>query len=607
MLNTSHLTDYLTNLPLLQVPSSLLQSALDEGLRIGRTRTGLIAFFDYEEGREAGDELQLLRQFFTYEAARAKASFIRDNNTTPDENPLTLWLPKGPTLKSIMSETGIRRVLVLPLSNPSNGLANGFMLLLLPRNERDAGTGSLTLSSDELVGLISFSRATGNAWYSLRSLTNVSRRLEDLVLLNEIATAITSNRDLGDLLQQIMSTTSQLLRSSACTLMLMDHKTDELVFKIPEGEKSDKLREFRQPAGSGISGYVARIGEPVIVNDVTNDPRFNAKVDLNTGFKTRAVMCAPMIVREKLIGVIEVINKLDKSPYNNNDMALLTTLAAQAAIAIENAQLYADLKDERDRLVAKEEEVRRDLGRDLHDGPAQVISGIAMRIAFIKKLLENEPVRVPEQLDEVEKVALTAAKDIRSMMFGLRPLMLETKGLIPTLEAYVEKLQTDPWQTHLEVHNFGDNEDNYVRLPHNAEGAVFIIIQEAVNNIRKHAAPKNVWIELDYGQDASTIVVRDDGKGFDSRAVADRYDERGSFGLLNMRERARLIGADYDLFSQSGQGTTIVLTVPHNVVQRGPTGTGVLNTNATPNGNGNGSGLKPITGPLTGASLSGGQ
>lgn len=564
MLNTSYLNEYLTNLPLLQVPSSLLQTALNEGLRIGRSQTGLIAFFDYEEGREAGEEIGTLRQFFAYEAARAKAIAAQRGLGTSDLNPLTLWLPKSPTVKTISSESGLRRVLIMPISNPSNGIANGFMLVLLPHNEREVGTGSLTLTTEELSVLLAFSRATGNAWYSLRSLTNVSRRLEDLVLLNEIATAITSNRDLSDLLQQIMSTTSQLLRSGACTLMLLDNKTDELVFTIPEGEKSDKLKEYRQPAGRGISGYVARIGEPVIVNDVTNDPRFNPQVDASTGFKTRNIMCAPMIVRDKLIGVIEVINKLDKTNYNNNDMALLTTLAAQAAIAIENAQLYADLKDERDRLVAKEEEVRRDLGRDLHDGPAQVISGIAMRIAFIKKLFENEPSRVMEQLDEVEKVALKASKDIRTMMFGLRPLMLETKGLIPTLEAYVEKLLTETWQTHLEVSGFGDNEDNYVRMPYNSEAAVFIIIQEAINNIRKHAAPNNVWIVLERQATFTSVMIRDDGKGFDSRAVAERYDERGSFGLLNMRERARLIGATYDLFSQPGQGTTILLNIQHS-------------------------------------------
>ena len=566
MLNIAHLTEFLTNLPLLQMPSSLLQSALNEGLRIGRTQTGLIAFFDFEEGREAGDEIQLLRQFFALEAARAKAIYHRDHpngsaNHT-QESPLTLWLPRTPTVKSMQTQQGPRRVLVLPMHNPNSNLANGFILLLLQSSEREGLTAGLGLTAEELSAMTSFCRAISNAWYSLRSLTNVSRRLEDLVLLNEIATAITSNRDLAELLPQIMTTSSQLLRSGACALLLMDHQADELVYHLPSGS-GDEMREIRQPAGSGISGYVARLGEPVIVNDVSKDPRFNSSLDEATGFKTRNVMCAPLIAHDSLIGVIEVMNKLDKGSYNSNDMALLTTLAAQAAVAIENAQLYSELSEERDRLIAKEEEVRRDLGRDLHDGPAQVISGIAMRLAFIKKLLENEPDRVMEKLDEAEKVALTAAKDIRTMMFGLRPLMLETKGLIPTLEAYVEKLQSEPWQTHLEVSGFGEDKNNYLRLEHNVEAAVFIIIQEAVNNIRKHAAPRNVWIALDHSKEATTVMIRDDGKGFDSRSVADRYDERGSFGLLNMRERARLIGATYDLFSQPGQGTSILLTISH--------------------------------------------
>jgi signal transduction histidine kinase len=565
MLNISHLTEFLTNLPLLQMPSSLLQSALNEGLRIARTQTGLIAFFDYEEGREAGDDIQLLRQFFALEAARSRAAYNRDhpngNGSPSQDNPLTLWLPRIPTIKSMNTQQGPRRVLVLPMQNPNTNQANGFILLLLPLAEKE-GTSDLNISAEELSALISFCRAVSNAWYSLRYLTNVSRRLDDLVLLNEIATAITSNRNLADLIQQIMITTNQLLRSGACALFLMDPQSDELVYQMPTGEDGE-TREIRQPAGSGITGYVARLGESVIVNDVARDPRFNSYLDDAMGFKTRNVMCAPLIAHETLIGVLAVMNKLDKGAYNSNDMALLTTLAAQSAVAIENAQLYAELSEERDRLIAKEEDVRRDLGRDLHDGPAQVVSGIAMRLAFIKKLLENEPERVMEKLDEAEKVALTAAKDIRTMMFGLRPLMLETKGLIPTLEAYVEKLQTDPWKTHLEVSGFGEDKNNYLRLEHNVEATVFIIIQEAVNNIRKHAVPRNVWIALDHSKESTTVMIRDDGKGFDSRAVTERYDERGSFGLLNMRERSRLIGAAFDLFSQPGQGTTILVTIHH--------------------------------------------
>ncbi len=282
-------------------------------------------------------------------------------------------------------------------------------------------------------------------------------------------------------------------------------------------------------------------------------------------------MCAPMIVRDKTIGVIEVINKQDGSTFNPNDLALLLTLSAQSAIAIENAQLYSDLKEERDKLIAKEEEVRRDLGRDLHDGPAQVMAGIAMRANFIHKLYDakNEEKRLLFELSELERVAQEAAKDIRTMMFGLRPLMLETQGLIPTLEAYVDKLQTEPWKTHLIVEGFSDQEaENAPRLPHNVETTVFIIIQEAINNIRKHAKPTNVWISLLNTDEETVVMVRDDGLGFDKEVITGSYNERGSFGLLNMGERARLINAFYNLDSAIGQGTTIKLVIPHSALPR---------------------------------------
>ncbi len=560
-LDTSHLIEYLTNLPLLQVPSSLIQTALNEGLRLIRSDCGLIVFFDYEEGREAGNEVDILRIFLGQQAAQARQTLGRSNE---EANLLALWLPKAPILQNFMVKgMEARRVLTLPLFNTNGDQAAGFMLFLIPKTVRGDGTVRLSFSPAEISTLSAFCRAVTNSWHSLRSLTSVSQRLEDLVLLNEVATAITSNRDLPGLLQEIMTTTSQLLHAEACTLMLMDRKTDELVFTLPPLEKGGALKEFRQPIGKGISGYVARLGEPVIVNDVTRDPRFNKSVDSNTGFKTKSVMCVPLIVREKTIGVIEVLNKVVGNNFSPNDLGLLLMLAAQAAIAIENAQLYMDLKDERDRLIAKEEEVRRDLGRDLHDGPAQVMAGVAMRISFIKKLFENEPDKVPPALDEVEQVSLQAAKDIRTMMFGLRPLMLETQGLIKTLESYVEKLQSEPWATHLVVKGFGEDETEG-RLPYNMEATIFIIIQEALNNIRKHAQPQNVWIELDRSEAKTKITVRDDGKGFDSRKVSEAYNERGSFGLLNMQERARLINASYNISSEPGKGTSISLIISHS-------------------------------------------
>jgi signal transduction histidine kinase len=137
------------------------------------------------------------------------------------------------------------------------------------------------------------------------------------------------------------------------------------------------------------------------------------------------------------------------------------------------------------------------------------------------------------------------------------------------LEAYVDKLQTEPWKTHLIVAGFGNQEGEApARLPHNVETTVFIILQEAINNIRKHAKPTNVWISLLNTEEETVVMVRDDGLGFDKVAVTEQYNERGSFGLLNMGERARLINAVYDLDSKLGKGTTIKLVIPRSALPR---------------------------------------
>lgn len=554
-LNTSHLIEYLTNITTIQEASVFLEAALQEGLKIAQAQSGIIAIFDYEEGQEAGAEVEILRRYLAYQMAQARTTYAKLGLSLPSVNPLGIWLPKFSTVYEVPATIQAQRLaLVVPICVRNSNNPVGFMLLLV----KASGKPDFTLAPADQTALNAFSEATANNWLNLRSFTNISHRLDNLVMLTDIAALITANRNLPELLQQIMTTTAQLLEAETCTLMLLDHNTNELVFRVPDTADKQKLREFRQPIGRGICGYVARIGEATIVNDVESDARFNHQVDQSTGFHTRSVVCAPMLAHSKTIGVIEAINKRE-GKFTKNDVVLLNTLAAQAAIAIENAQLYASLTAERDKLIAKEEEVRRDLSRDLHDGPAQVISGIAMRISIIKKYMQNEPEHVLPELEEVEKVALNTAKDIRTMMFGLRPLMLETQGLIPTLEAYVEKLQTEPWQTHLEVEGFKLPDEGYRRLAHNVENTLFIIIQEAINNIRKHAQPRNVWIRLSYSEKETVIMVQDDGKGFDMDTVSGRYEERGSFGLLNMRERARLINASYYMSSKLGQGTSIIM------------------------------------------------
>ncbi len=156
--------------------------------------------------------------------------------------------------------------------------------------------------------------------------------------------------------------------------------------------------------------------------------------------------------------------------------------------------------------------------------------------------------------DLVQKTAF----DIRSLLFELRPLGLETQGLLETLRQYVSRWRDPSGTMQLRL----EAPSQLPRLPLEVEGAMFIIIQEAVNNARKHAGPSEVTIYL-YQEEGQMIAsVRDRGQGFNLAAVESTYNTRGSLGLKNMRERAELIGGECRIRTSEGEGTTVEVRVP---------------------------------------------
>jgi signal transduction histidine kinase len=342
-----------------------------------------------------------------------------------------------------------------------------------------------------------------------------------------------------------------------CSIMLLDPATEELVLETPDPH-SGELRDFRIPIDRGIAGWVATNGIGQIVNDVEQDPRWFDGIARDIEFVTRSILCAPMRQGDRIVGVMQVLNKRSGEPFTDQDLRLLTTLAAQAAVAVENARLVRSLKEERDKLLAKEAEVRAAIARDLHDGPTQSVAAIAMNIEFIKKLRRAMPERVESELNVLNELVQKTAYDIRTLLFELRPLGLETQGLLSTLQQYVSRFRDPSGAMKLRL----EAPPSIPRLPVEVEGAIFIIIQEAVNNARKHARSPEVVIYLYQDEDQLVASVRDRGRGFNLAAVEASYASRGSLGLLNMRERAGLIGGECRIRSAEGEGTTVELRVP---------------------------------------------
>lgn len=169
---------------------------------------------------------------------------------------------------------------------------------------------------------------------------------EKLTLLFEVSNLINSTLDLKKLLKTILDSACEVLQAEAGSVMLIDHAANELIFEVAEGEKEDKLTQIRVPMGKGIAGWVAEHGEPLLVPDVDKDPRFYRRVDKETKFVTKSILCVPLKIKDKIVGVVQAINHKTRVTFDESDITLLSALANQAAVAIENSRLYQQLLDE---------------------------------------------------------------------------------------------------------------------------------------------------------------------------------------------------------------------------------------------------------------------
>lgn len=384
-------------------------------------------------------------------------------------------------------------------------------------------------------------------------------RIAALTVLHEIARSLTLELNLERLLHKILSQAVEVMNASAGSLFLLDEETDELVFAVIEGGGGERLKGMRLAPHTGIAGWVATHQKPLIVDDVNKDDRYYQSIARTFDFKLTSVLCVPMITRSKLIGVLQVLQSLPGHYFSSLDQQLLTTFANQAAVAIENARLYQSLREERDRLVVLEDEVRKRLARDLHDGPTQLLASIIMSLNFSKELMHRAPQLAQEELEQAAIVADRALNQLRSFLFDLRPVILETQGLVPALELYTERLtEADTLNIVLTV------EGEFERFSPKAEVTIFAIVQEAINNAKKYAQASRIDLILrpDLEQDRLTVTIKDDGVGFDVRAVQQGYDRQGSLGMISMQERTNILNGHLEIRSQAGQGTEVILTLP---------------------------------------------
>jgi signal transduction histidine kinase len=303
----------------------------------------------------------------------------------------------------------------------------------------------------------------------------------------------------------------------------------------------------------GVVGEALRQAEPMVTDNPGHDPELH---EFSTFADALTVACIPLRAGYQLFGVM-VLGSDTAVRFDDDHFELFSAVADHAVIALQNAQLYQRLEAEKQRLIETDEKARRNLARDLHDGPTQNIAVMAMRLSYIRSMVLQDPQKAQVEIEKVEELAKRTSSEIRGMLFTLRPLLLETRGLGPAIEAMMDQIgESDGIEMRLIGVDNGDV------LNKTAQSVVFSIIEEALSNARKHADANVIEVRLGQEDDLFVARISDDGAGFDTENMTIDYDSSGSLGMVNMQERAERIEGSLRLESAQGTGTMVTLIVP---------------------------------------------
>jgi signal transduction histidine kinase len=300
------------------------------------------------------------------------------------------------------------------------------------------------------------------------------------------------------------------------------------------------------PRTHGLLGAMLESERPYRTADVRADPRFKGWWPSEHP-EMRSFLGVPIVSRSGVIGAFYLTEKDGSAEFGDEDLQLIEMLAAHAAIAIENARLF-----ERSRELSILEERNR-LARDLHDSVTQKLFGVVLTAEAAATLVGRDADEARAQLQRLQELAADAMEELRAVIFELQPPALESEGLPIALRKHVDVLRR-VYRREIGLELAGAS-----RLPPRADGEVFRIAQEALQNALRHAGAERIDVRLDARDARLALTVADDGIGFDPAAPALRSRR---LGLTSMEERARAVGGVLTIESEPGGGTVVRLEVP---------------------------------------------
>jgi len=373
----------------------------------------------------------------------------------------------------------------------------------------------------------------------------VAVRTRELAALYEVAEVASQALDMTTTLQQLLTRVLRAVDCSAGAIHLFNPKNQVLNLAVQQGLSSETAARIGSlPPGTGLVGQVLQQGKPLII---PADESTNREVYL-ADFGTDLGICAvlPMQARGEILGVLSVFEKHVHSELCVEGMDLLKTVADLVAVVVESTRLRQLTKQ------AAVTEERERLARELHDSVTQSLYSLTLLAEWAGDLLTaTELAQAQARIAEVGETAQQALKEMRLLLYELRPDVLEQDGLVSALQRRLDAVER---RAGVEVILKADAP---LKLPASLEEGLYRIALEALNNALKHASPSQVKVHLATDNGSVALAVTDDGVGFNPRFAGNS----GGMGLVNMQERARQLGAQVSVMSAPGAGTTVKVSV----------------------------------------------
>lgn len=404
-----------------------------------------------------------------------------------------------------------------------------------------------------------------NAHTSRSKLPKTKNKTDDLIALSRISAAVSGLRELESILQIGLDSVLDVMDGAVGGIMLLDEQTKTLSYRVYHGLSAKYTEEMRLSLGEGIAGKVAQNGRSVLLEDISSEPGA-ARLDLISKEGLKAFLSVPLRARDNVLGVMNIASRAS-CHFTKRDMHLLHSIGDLLGIAIEQARLYEQLREGKERyrelarqILMTQEEERKRIARELHDETSQTLSGLALNLQALIEIAEIIGIQDTEfkaNLKKTHSLAVQISTEVSRLIRDLRPTLLETLGFIPAIRQYAETNLT-PLGINVSIKYEGVGKS----LPIEVEGGLFRWAQGAIGNIMQHSQAKNVDISLKRQDDELILCIKDDGKGFEVIELTTIDESGRGAGLFSMKERMKLLGGNCLVQSQPGHGATTTARIP---------------------------------------------